>query len=169
MTIVLRPARQQAAIGLGSNLGNSVATLESALTILAQTPGIQVLAHSPWYRTQPIGPPQPDFCNGCAILAVQLTPQALLAVLLSIEAQLGRVREQHWGPRTLDLDLLLFDQFILDVPTLQLPHPRLQERAFVLVPLADIAPDWIEPRSQRTIAMLRQAVDCSGIRQWEAS
>ncbi len=155
----------QAAIALGSNLGDSLTILETALEILARTPGISLQAKSSWYKTPPLGPPQPDYINGCALLQVQLTPPELLETLLKIETHFGRTRNQHWGPRTLDLDLLFFDNVILDTPTLQLPHPRMTERAFVLVPLAEIAPDWVEPVSGKAIAQLLKAVDCSGVRQ----
>lgn len=155
----------QCAIALGSNLGDSLSIVKDALKILDQTPGITLQAHSSWYKTAPVGPPQPDYLNGCALLDVQLTPQELLETLLRIEAQFGRVREERNGPRTLDLDLLLFDDLILDIPNLQLPHPRMRERAFVLVPLAEIAPNWVEPVSGKAIAQLVQTLDCSGVRR----
>jgi 2-amino-4-hydroxy-6-hydroxymethyldihydropteridine diphosphokinase len=155
----------QCAIALGSNLGDSLSIVKDALKILAQTPGITLKAHSSWYQTAPVGPPQPDYLNGCALLDVQLTPQELLETLLRIEAQFGRVREERNGPRTLDLDLLLFDDLILDIPNLQLPHPRMRERAFVLVPLGEIAPNWVEPVSGKAIAQLVQTLDCSGVRR----
>jgi 2-amino-4-hydroxy-6-hydroxymethyldihydropteridine diphosphokinase len=158
---------QQCAIALGSNLGSNLgdssAILEAAIVMLAKTPGITVTSQSSWYRTAPIGPPQPDYLNGCVILEVQLTPHDLLQTLLSIENQFGRERRERWGPRTLDLDILLFDNLIIDTPTLQIPHPRMTERAFVLVPLAEIAPDWIESVSGCAIAKLVQRVDCSGV------
>lgn len=157
--------RVLSAIALGSNLGDSQHILEDALKKLAQTPGITLQACSSWYQTEPVGPPQPDYLNGCALLEVQLTPQKLLETLLAVEAEFGRVRQERNGPRTLDLDLLLFDNLILDTPTLKLPHPRMHERAFVLVPLAEIAPDWVEPVSGKAIAQLVQRVDCSGVRQ----
>jgi 2-amino-4-hydroxy-6-hydroxymethyldihydropteridine diphosphokinase len=153
------------AIALGSNLGDSRATLDAALQALAQTPGITLKAQSSWYQTAPIGPPQPDYLNGCALLEVRLTAQALLEILLRIEDQFGRTRQERWGARTLDLDLLLFGDVILNTPSLQIPHPRMCERAFVLVPLAEIAPNWIEPVSGKAIATLVQAVDCSGVRR----
>jgi 2-amino-4-hydroxy-6-hydroxymethyldihydropteridine diphosphokinase len=152
-----------AAIALGSNLGNSQSTLEAAVQMLATTPEISVERRSHWYQTKAVGPPQPDYLNGCALLQVTLSPQALLQSLLEIEANFGRVRRERWGPRTLDLDLLLFDDLILDLPRLQIPHPRMAERAFVLVPLAEIAPDWQDPTSGQTIATLLQTVDCSGV------
>jgi 2-amino-4-hydroxy-6-hydroxymethyldihydropteridine diphosphokinase len=151
------------AIALGSNLGDSRAILEAAIATLAQTPGITLIARSSWYFTAPIGPPQPDYLNGCALLTVQISPHELLQTLLDTEIKFGRIRNQRWGPRTLDLDLLLFDNVILDTPTLQIPHPRMRERAFVLVPLAEIAPDWIEPVTSLAIAQLVESVNCNGV------
>jgi 2-amino-4-hydroxy-6-hydroxymethyldihydropteridine diphosphokinase len=151
------------AIALGSNLGDSLAIVEAALETLAETPDIVLQARSSWYQTKAVGPPQPDYINGCALLHVWKTPQMLLETLLGIEAQFGRVRRERWGPRSLDLDLLLYDDLILDTPALQLPHPRMRERAFVLLPLAEIAPNWVEPVSGKAIAELLQAVDCSGV------
>lgn len=151
------------AIALGSNLGDSRSILEAALETLAATPDITVEARSSWYQTVAVGPPQPNYINGCALLQVQSSPQQLLETLLGIEIQFGRVRRERWGARSLDLDLLLYDDLIFDTPTLQLPHPRMRERAFVLVPLAQIAPQWIEPVSRKVIAQLMQAVDCSEV------
>ena len=156
---------QRSAIALGSNLGDSLRIVQDALKILAEAPGVTLQAQSNWYQTAPVGPPQPDYINGCALLEVQLTPQELLETLQNIEAQFGRLRQERWGPRTLDLDFLLFDDLILETPTLQLPHPRKTERAFVRVPLAEIAPDWIEPVSGKAIVQLVQGVDCSGVRR----
>ena len=155
----------QCAIALGSNLGDSLTTLEGTINQLSQTAGITVQACSSWYQTAPVGPQQPDVINGCALLEVELTPQELLRDLFGVENQFERVRQQRWGARTLDLDLLLFDDLILETSDLQIPHPRMNERAFVLVPLAEIAPNWIEPKSKEAIARLVQAVDCSGIRR----
>ncbi|MBD1938428.1 2-amino-4-hydroxy-6-hydroxymethyldihydropteridine diphosphokinase [Microcoleus sp. FACHB-68] len=151
------------AIALGSNLGDSRKTLEAAIETLDKTPGITLERQSSWYKTLPVGPPQPAYLNGCALLRVQLTPQELLETLLAIEAKFGRVRRERWGARTLDLDLLLFDNLILDTPTLELPHPRMRERAFVLVPLAEIAPDWVEPVSGKAIIQLLHVVDSGGV------
>jgi 2-amino-4-hydroxy-6-hydroxymethyldihydropteridine diphosphokinase len=152
-----------AAIGLGSNLGDSRAILAAALSALNRTTGIQVLVRSHWYRTPPIGPPQPDYLNGCALLQTTHSPLSLLDILLTVENQFGRVRTERWGARSLDLDLLLYADQILSTPRLELPHPRLRERAFVLVPLAEIAPDWIEPVTGLAIADLASRVDWSGI------
>ena len=155
----------QCAIALGSNLGNSLATLEKSLKILSQTPGINLVAVSSWYLTKPIGPPQPDYLNGCAILALEQTPEELLVLLQAIELQFGRVRSQEsrWGARTLDLDIILYEDLIINNSDLTIPHPRMKERAFVLVPLSEIAADWAEPVSQKAIAQLVSEIDCSGV------
>jgi 2-amino-4-hydroxy-6-hydroxymethyldihydropteridine diphosphokinase len=151
------------AIALGSNLGDSLAIVEAALATLAEMPKIAIAAKSSWYRTKAVGPPQPDYINGCAVLQVQLSPEELLDILLATEIKFGRVRQERWGARTLDLDLLLYDNLVVDTPRLTLPHPRMRERAFVLVPLAEIAPNWIDPVSGQAIAALLQAVDCTGV------
>ncbi len=153
------------AIALGSNLGDSRQTLEDALISLNQIPGIKVIKTSSWYRTKPVGPPQPDYLNGCAILEVQQTPEELLSLLQAIELQFGRVRGEKWGARTLDLDIILYEDLMLDHPLLKIPHPLFTERAFVLVPLAEIAGDWVDPRSENAIAKLVQNVDCSGVKK----
>ncbi len=153
------------AIALGSNLGDSRTILENALIAIAHTPGITLQSQSSWYQTAAVGPPQPDYLNGCAILEVERSPQELLEILLQIEVKFGRVRRERWGPRTLDLDIILFDDLVLDLPNLHLPHPQMSFRAFVLVPLAEIAPTWIEPISGKAIAELVKAVDCSQVRR----
>lgn len=154
---------RRSAVALGSNIGDSQTTLEAAIETLAQTPGIVLEARSNWYQTKAVGPPQPDYLNGCVTLQVEMLPQQLLEILLGIEQQFGRVRQERWGPRILDLDLLLFDDFIVDTPNLQIPHPRMRDRAFVLVPLAEIAPYWIEPVSGCVIKELLKEVDCSDV------
>lgn len=153
------------AIALGSNLGDSLAILEAAMVSLNQVPSVSLQSRASIYLTAPVGPPQPDYLNCCALLKTHLSPEEMLRTLLKIEADFGRVRQGRWGPRLLDLDLLLFDNLILETPTLQLPHPRMHERAFVLAPLAEIAPNWIEPISGKPISDLLQAVDCSGVKR----
>jgi 2-amino-4-hydroxy-6-hydroxymethyldihydropteridine diphosphokinase len=153
------------AIALGSNLGDSAAILAAAIEQLDQIPGIKLERYSHWYQTVAVGPPQPDYLNGCAVLQVVMKPHLLLETLLSIEATFGRIRKNRWGPRTLDLDLLLYDQLVLATPMLQIPHPYMIKRAFVLVPLSEIAPDWIEPVTGKTIAELVQMVDTSGVKR----
>ena len=152
------------AIALGSNLGDSLTTLESSLTVINSIPGVNLVAVSSWYRTQPIGPPQPDYLNGCAILNVQQTPEELLALLQAVELQFGRVRNEKWGARTLDLDIILYEDLMINTPNLTIPHPRIHERAFVLVPLAQIAGDWQEPKTEKAIAQLAGEIDTSGVK-----
>lgn len=145
---------KRAAIALGSNLGDSATILGQALEELERVKEIKLEVHSRWYQTVAIGPPQPDYLNGCAILQVNLSPVDLLDKLLEIEQLFGRIRRDRWGPRTLDLDLLFYDDLILETPELQIPHPRCRERAFVLIPLAEIAPDWRDPVTGKTIREL---------------
>ncbi|MDJ0511722.1 MAG: 2-amino-4-hydroxy-6-hydroxymethyldihydropteridine diphosphokinase [Crocosphaera sp.] len=154
----------QCAIALGSNLGNSLTILETTIKRLSQHPHLKLINHSPWYETIPIGPPQPNYLNGCAILETSLTPEKLLGELLKIEQDFGRIRQQKWGPRTLDLDLLLYDDLILETQILEIPHPRMIERGFVLVPLCDIAATWVHPITQKTIKDHLNMVDDKGVK-----
>ncbi|MGM1050464.1 MAG: 2-amino-4-hydroxy-6-hydroxymethyldihydropteridine diphosphokinase [Bacillota bacterium] len=131
----------EAYIALGANLGDREATLMEALELLDSQPGITVLRCSNLYETEPVGyVDQPMFLNMTATVATSLEPHSFLAVMQQIEQRLGRVRHIHNGPRTVDLDLLWMDGKRLDTPDLILPHPRMHERAFVLMPLADITP-----------------------------
>ncbi|NBD16545.1 MAG: 2-amino-4-hydroxy-6-hydroxymethyldihydropteridine diphosphokinase [Cyanobacteria bacterium] len=155
----------QCAIALGSNLGESQQILEQAIQQLDTHSEVSVSAVSSWYETLPVGPEQPNYLNGCALLTTSLSPGDLLATLLKIENEFGRVRQERWGARTLDLDILLYDDQVLATEHLQIPHPRMRERAFVLVPLAEIAPNWIDPVTGSAIAQLKQSIDCSGILQ----
>lgn len=155
------------AIALGSNLGDSLRILETSIITLAKHPNLHLISHSHWYQTAPIGPPQPDYLNGCAILETSLNPKKLLEIILKIERQFGRIRREKWGPRTLDLDLLFYGELILKTPSLEIPHPRIIERAFVLVPLAEIAPTWKHPIYQKTINQLLQGVNCEGVHLYQ--
>ncbi len=135
----------RAVIGIGANLGNRAATLRGAAGELAR---IAVLEKaSAIYETAPVGPEQPDFLNAAVLLRYDGAPLALLDELLAIEARHGRVRAERWGPRSLDLDLLWIDGWIVDEPRLVVPHPRLAERAFALLPLLEVAPDARDPRT----------------------
>ena len=129
-------------VALGANLGDPVEQLRGALVALSRLAESRLLRASSLYRTAPVGiHGQPDFINAVAALETSLSPQDLLSALFVIEAQFGRRRDFFRAPRTLDLDLLLFDDLILDSPALQLPHPRMHLRAFVVAPLLEIAPD----------------------------
>ncbi len=148
----------RAYIGLGANLGDREGTLRRALELLAERPGVEVVAVSSFRETDPVGYlDQPRFLNGAAALDTSLDPHALLAVLLEVERELGRTREgPRFGPRTVDLDLLLVNGVVLDEPELTLPHPRLHERAFALEPLLDLDPDLHLPGEGRVRELLRQ-------------
>lgn len=146
---------RSAFIGLGSNLEAPAAQLDRALAALAARGDLRLDAVSSYYRTAPWGETaQPAFVNAAARLETALSPEALLDVLIAIESAAGRRRELRWGPRTLDLDLLAFDGERRDTPRLTLPHPHLHERAFVLVPLAEIAPALEIPGRGRIDALL---------------
>jgi len=134
-------------IGLGSNLGERGETLRRALELLGERAGVRVVAVSPLHETDPVGYlDQPRFLNGAAQLETELAPLALLDALLDVEKALGRVREgPRFGPRTLDLDLLLYGDTVVDEPGLTVPHPRLHERRFVLEPLAELDPALVVP------------------------
>jgi len=134
-------------IGLGSNLENPVAQLRKALDTLSAHPAIEVRAVSSFYRNPPMGPQtQPDYVNAAAELGVDLEPEPLLDELQSIENAQGRVREgERWGPRTLDLDILLFDELYIETERLTVPHPGIGVRPFVLKPLIEIAPNLVIP------------------------
>lgn len=132
----------EAYLGLGGNLGNPRACLTEALRRLHATPGIRVRRVSSVYETKPVGmTEQPDFLNIVSAIDVRLSPQALLAECLRIETELGRVRRERWGPRTVDIDVLLYAEAAIADGQLTVPHPRLAERNFVVVPLAELAPE----------------------------
>jgi 2-amino-4-hydroxy-6-hydroxymethyldihydropteridine diphosphokinase len=134
----------QACIGLGANLGDAAGTLRQAVIALGQREDVAVRRMSRCYRTPAWGrEDQPDFVNAVALLETRLPPRALLDLLLAVEADFGRHRidGERWGPRTLDLDLLLYGDAVIDEPGLRVPHPHLHERAFALVPLLEIMPD----------------------------
>ena len=150
-------------VALGANLGDPVATVNAALAALATLPQTRLSASSALYRTAPVGiTEQPEFINAAARLETTLAPEALLDALLDIEQQFGRIRAERNGPRSLDLDVLLYDAQVIATPRLSLPHPRLHLRAFVLYPLADIAPDLVIP-GRGTLAAWLPAVANQGI------
>ena len=154
----------EALLALGGNVGDARATLDRAVSLLCDDATVRLVARSSDYRTPPWGvEDQAPFINVCVVVTTELTPRALLDRGLDVERALGRDRrqERRWGPRPADIDLLAYDDLCMDTPELTLPHPRLFERAFVLVPLSEIAPD-------RTIAGVRvrdalARIDAGGI------
>lgn len=131
-------------IGIGSNMGDSKATINEAINIIQSTAGINLLSVAPYYRTAPVGYADQDyFINTVAEINTTLNPRQLLHRLQEIENQKGRVRVIHWGPRTLDLDILLYGEQVISDPDLEVPHPRMHQRAFVMVPLADLNPNMV--------------------------
>jgi 2-amino-4-hydroxy-6-hydroxymethyldihydropteridine diphosphokinase len=161
------PAPVTAYVALGSNLGDRHAHHDAACAALDALPGTRVLARSARYETVPLGPAgQQDYLNAAVALATTLAPHALLDACLAIEQARGRVRRERWGPRTLDLDILLFGDFALHDERLTLPHPAMLNRAFVLAPLCDLAPDLV--LAGRPLAQHFALLDQSGIRRLPA-
>ncbi len=137
-------------LGLGSNLGDRLANLQRAEQRLEAQPGVRVIASSRVWETAPVGgPPQPDYLNAVLRIETDVEPGALLAVCHDVETDLGRTREVRWGPRTLDVDILLIDALTLDDADLTVPHPRLIERSFVVLPLLELDPEVTLPDGSR--------------------
>jgi 2-amino-4-hydroxy-6-hydroxymethyldihydropteridine diphosphokinase len=137
----MRDHVSEAVLGLGSNMGDKVANIDKAVAMLCSTGDIRLKARSRYHRTAPWGVTDQDwFVNACIQVITRLSPRELLERCQEVESLLGRVRRRHWGPRTIDVDILDYDGISLNEPDLILPHPRIAERAFVLVPLAEIAP-----------------------------
>ena len=136
-------------LGLGSNLGDRLANLQRAADILAATVGVRVVGSSRIYQTAPIGPAQPEFLNAVLEVDTELEPLELLAVGAAVERELHRVRGVRWGPRTIDVDVLTYDDRVIDTCELSVPHPRMHERAFVLAPLLELEADPPLPGGRR--------------------
>jgi 2-amino-4-hydroxy-6-hydroxymethyldihydropteridine diphosphokinase len=154
------PARVvRAYVGIGANLGEASASVIQAIAALAALPGCSGLQASPLYRTAPVAATGPDYCNAVAAFDTDLTPQALLAAMQRIELAFGRQRPYPNAPRTLDLDLLLHGETVLQTPSLTLPHPRLHQRAFVLRPLLDLAPALVVAGLGALVACLPACAD----------
>ena len=155
-------------LGVGTNLGDRVANLQAALAGLAKE--LVITAVSPIYQTPPWGvTDQPDFLNLCLAAQTELSPTDLLTFVKNLEVEIGRKPAERWGPRLIDIDLLFYANQILETEKLIIPHPQLAERAFVLRPLADIAPALVHPVLGRTVAQLCDAVDDAGIRPFTAA
>lgn len=155
------PVRTQAFLGLGSNLGDRLANLQLAANLLEAQADLRVLASSRVWETDPVGgPPQADYLNAVLEVGTDLAPHGLLEACQLVEAALHRERDVRWGPRTIDVDILLFDDVSMNDPDLTIPHPRLHERAFVVLPLMELAPELVLPGG----VPLRSSVVAGGAR-----
>jgi 2-amino-4-hydroxy-6-hydroxymethyldihydropteridine diphosphokinase len=137
---------KKAAIAVGSNQGDSVRICREVFDLLRKHPAINILRTSSLYRTSPVGPVEQDwFINAAVLVQTGLAPLELFELMIEVENSFGRVRKIKWGPRTMDLDLLFYENIQLDLPVLKVPHPLMSKRLFVLMPLAEIEPDWVHP------------------------
>ena len=148
-------------LGLGSNLGHREENLQNAISTLSAIDGIRVKTISSCYQTEPVGPVtnQDDFYNIVAEIETTAGPGELLALIDSTERRVGRIRGERWGPRVIDIDILLWEDRVIDEDGLIVPHPELTNRAFVLVPLTEIAPDAIDPATRKSVAELASQLD----------
>ncbi|WP_329275356.1 2-amino-4-hydroxy-6-hydroxymethyldihydropteridine diphosphokinase [Streptomyces sp. NBC_01451] len=156
---------KRAVISLGSNLGNRLETLQGAIDALEDTPGVRIKAVSPVYETEPWGVPagsQPSYFNAVVVLKTTLPPSSLLERAHAVEDAFHRVREERWGPRTIDVDIVAYADEVSDDPSLTLPHPRAHERAFVLAPWHDVDPEAQLP-GRGPVATLLEAVALEGV------
>jgi 2-amino-4-hydroxy-6-hydroxymethyldihydropteridine diphosphokinase len=151
--------RTRAFAGIGANVGDPAATLRKATQRLDEEEGIRVIAASPVYRNPPFGPQdQPHFLNAVLEMSVSISPQQLLQAFLSIEQEFGRVRDIRWGPRTLDLDILIYGDIEVDEPGLTIPHAHMLDRPFFLTPIADLHPQGRHPVVNKPYLELAEAV-----------
>jgi len=154
-------------LSLGSNLGDRLNNLQDAIRSLP--PNVQPLSQSRIYETDPWGyVDQPAFLNLVIKASTELSPKKLLAFIKKMEVVLGREKAFRYGPRLIDLDILFYDDLVLDSPDLTIPHPRLSERAFVLIPLAEVAPDLIHPVTKKTIRQLKTSIGTTGIKIFQS-
>lgn len=153
-----RNARQEVHVALGSNLKNRKNELERAVSLMARIPDTRITRRSPIYETTPEGPSERLYLNMVVELSTTLTPRQLLDALLNIESEMGRIRTARWADRNIDLDLVLWGDRVVDSKRLQIPHPRMHRREFVLRPLCDLAPDAVHPLLGRSIMELLAAL-----------
>jgi len=154
----------RAFIGLGSNVGDRLANLQEAIDRLGRIRGLQISRTSRVYETDPVGPPQPDYLNAVAQVETSLSARELLEACLDVERAMGRERRERWGPRNIDLDILGYGQEEIDEPGLVVPHPRMHERGFVLVPLLELDADPMLPANRRLADLRLSAGMISGVR-----
>jgi 2-amino-4-hydroxy-6-hydroxymethyldihydropteridine diphosphokinase len=154
----------RALLALGSNLGDRPANLQRAVELLGGSDGVQVVRSSRVYETAPVGPSQPDYLNAVIEVRTELAPARLLEAAHAVERALGRERGERWGPRTIDVDILTFDDLELHGPGLEIPHPRMHERAFVLVPLGELDGDPPLPGGRHLAEISLPPADLLGVR-----
>jgi 2-amino-4-hydroxy-6-hydroxymethyldihydropteridine diphosphokinase len=151
-------------IGLGSNMGDGVKNCRRAMEAIGADARNRLVGSSRFYRTEPVGKKDQEwFINGVVAVETTMSPRELMEFLLSVEKAMGRVRQERWGPRIIDLDILFYGDRVLDEESLQIPHPRLHERRFVLVPLEQIAPGLVHPLFERTVAQILAGLDTAEI------
>jgi 2-amino-4-hydroxy-6-hydroxymethyldihydropteridine diphosphokinase len=153
----------RAYLGLGANLGDRLASLRRAVALLEER-GARFLRSSRVYETEPVGPPQPDYLNVVIEVETELSARGLLIASLAVEQAMGRVREERWGPRPIDVDILTFGDQEVDEPDLQVPHPRMHERAFVMIPLLELDADPMLPGGRKAAALRMGAWSIGGVR-----
>ncbi|MBT4485646.1 MAG: 2-amino-4-hydroxy-6-hydroxymethyldihydropteridine diphosphokinase [Candidatus Latescibacteria bacterium] len=156
----------KAYLGLGSNIGNRFENLNEAVRLLNEAAEIRVMNVSKIYETVPVGgPEQPDYLNAAVEIETTLEPATLYQQCSTIERALGRVRMERYGPRIIDIDIVLYEQLVVKTDDLNIPHPQMHERAFVLCPLADLAPDCVHPVLGLTVSELLECVNQSGVQK----
>ncbi len=166
MSAILPPRDREAFafLGLGSNLGDRLAYLQQAMELLHTRPSIRVDEVSSVYETAPVGGPEQDpYLNIAARVATRRSPRRLLAACLGVEQALGRIRRERWGPRTIDIDILLYEDRVISTRRLQIPHPRLGERPFVLIPLLEVAPGKTLPDGRSLATILGGLAPIEGV------
>jgi 2-amino-4-hydroxy-6-hydroxymethyldihydropteridine diphosphokinase len=154
----------RAYLALGSNLGDRLGMLQRAVDLLVAVEGVRVVRSSRVFETAPVGPPQPPFLNAVVEAETSLDPHALLRACLGVEDELGRQRLERWGPRSIDVDVLSFDELEVDEPDLRIPHPRMHQRAFVLAPLGELDADPPLPGGRRLAEISLPPADLLGVR-----
>jgi 2-amino-4-hydroxy-6-hydroxymethyldihydropteridine diphosphokinase len=150
-------------LGLGANLGDRLANLRQAVSLLHER-GARLLRSSRVYETEPVGPPQPDYLNAVIEVETDLSPRGLLIACMAVERAMGRVRGERWGPRVIDADILTFGDAEVDQPDLQIPHPRMHERGFVMIPLLELDADPMLPGGRTASALGMDAWSIGGVR-----
>lgn len=153
-----------ATVGLGSNLGDRLRNLREAVELLGGRPGVRLIRSSRVYETEPVGPPQPLFLNAVVQVQAGLAPRALLEGCLAVETEMSRVRGERWGPRVIDLDVLTYGREVVEEPDLVIPHPRMHERAFVIVPLLEVDSDPVLPGGRRAGDLRLDPDQLAGVR-----